>query len=46
VQEAYRTWNHQNQKRNIPQTHYNENTQHKEQRKNSESCKREKTSHI
>jgi hypothetical protein len=37
VQEAYRTPNCQDQKRN---------TQHREQRKNSESCKREKPSHI
>jgi hypothetical protein len=34
-------------KRDSPsQTHHNQNTQNTEQRKNSESCKREKTSHI
>jgi hypothetical protein len=33
-------------KKKYYQTHHNQNTQHTEQRKNSESCKREKTSHI
>jgi hypothetical protein len=28
------------------ETHHNQNTQHTEQRKNSENCKREMTSHI
>jgi hypothetical protein len=30
VQEAYRTPNHQDQKRNTHQTHHNQNTQHTE----------------
>jgi hypothetical protein len=42
VKEAYRTPNCQNQKLNTPQTHHIQNTQHTEQRKNSESCKRKK----
>jgi hypothetical protein len=29
-------------KKKYPQTHHNQNTQHTEQRKNSENCKREK----
>jgi hypothetical protein len=33
-------------KKKHPQTHHSQNPQHIEQRKNSESCKREKTSHI
>jgi hypothetical protein len=33
-------------KKKHPQTHHNQNTQHTKQRKNSESCKRKKTSHI
>jgi hypothetical protein len=28
------------------QTHHNQNTQHTEQRNNSKSCKRKKTSHM
>jgi hypothetical protein len=44
VQETCRTPNHQCQKRNT-QTYHNQNTQYTEQRRNSESCKREKTSH-
>jgi uncharacterized coiled-coil protein SlyX len=32
-------------KKKLPQTYHNQNTQHTEQR-NTESCKREKTSHI
>jgi hypothetical protein len=45
VQEAYRTPNYQDQNQ-IPQIHHNQNTQHTEQRKNAENCKRKKTSHI
>jgi uncharacterized coiled-coil protein SlyX len=45
VQEAYRTPTDRT-KKETPQTHHNQNTQHTEQRKNSESCKREKTSHT
>jgi hypothetical protein len=33
-------------KKKTPHTHHNNNTQHTEQRKNSESFKREKTSHV
>jgi hypothetical protein len=33
-------------KKKHPQTHHNQNTQHTEQRMNSESFKREKTSYI
>jgi hypothetical protein len=33
-------------KKKHPQTHHNQNTQNTEQRKNSESCKRQKTNHI
>jgi phage protein U len=39
VQETYRTLNYQDQKRNTS-THHNQNTHYMEQRKNSESCKR------
>jgi hypothetical protein len=46
VQEAYRMPNQQDQKKKSPKTHHNQNIQHPEQRKNSESCKGEKTSHI
>jgi hypothetical protein len=44
VQEPYRTLNCQTKKETPPD--YNQSTQHTEQRKNTESCKREKTSHI
>jgi hypothetical protein len=37
---------HSGPKDKHPQTLHNQNTQHTEQSKNSESCKREKTSHI
>jgi hypothetical protein len=33
-------------KKKHPKTYHNQNTQHTEQRKNSESCKREQASHI
>jgi hypothetical protein len=46
IQEAYRTSNHQDQKKKYPQTHHNQNTNHTEQRKNSESYKTEKTRHL
>jgi hypothetical protein len=34
------------QKKKHPQTQHKQNNQYTEQRKNSESCKREKTSHL
>jgi hypothetical protein len=46
VQEAYRTPKHQDQKKEHPQTYHNQNDQHTEQRKTTESCKREKISYI
>jgi hypothetical protein len=33
-------------KKKQPQTHHNQNIQHSEQKKNSESCKRKNTSYI
>jgi hypothetical protein len=42
VQEAYRTPNHQDQKRNSPRHIIFKTHTHTEQRKNSESCKRER----
>jgi hypothetical protein len=44
VQEAHRTQTGPKEKR--PQIYHNQNTQHTEQRKNSESCKRKDKSHI
>jgi hypothetical protein len=48
VQEAYSTPNHQNQKRNAPPapTYHKQNTQHSEQRKNTESYNSEDKSHV
>jgi hypothetical protein len=46
IQEAYKAPNCQDQKRKYSQEYHNQNTQHKEQRKNTGGCKREKTSHI
>jgi hypothetical protein len=45
MQETYRTSNDQNKNKH-PQTYPNQNYQNREQRKNTESCKGEKTSRI
>jgi hypothetical protein len=47
VQKAYKASNHKDKRWNTPpQTHHNQNTQQTDQRKNSKSCKRLKTSHT
>jgi hypothetical protein len=46
VQEVYVTPKPSGSKKKHPQKQHNQNTQHIEQRKDFESCKREKTCHI
>ena len=45
VQEAYKTPNRLNQKK-VPTPYNNQNTKHREQRKNIKSCKRKRLSNI